>query len=223
MELVVWTIVLAILNTPLLAGGSTAALALLPERVAAGEWWRVFAHPFVHVSWYHLILDGAAFLLLWKELAGRLRVRLACLAASAIGSACGAALGSPEFWVVGLCGLSGVAHGLMAKQGLERWHDGLVGRAIVFAVLGKSVVEVGSGAALFYGLHFGFLGTPIVACHLGGVCGAVLFHAGTRRRGFIDGSGAADAGALVQRNSAVRARSCFCENSSSHFGAREVT
>jgi membrane associated rhomboid family serine protease len=51
-EVAVWIIVLAMLNAPLFTGGSTAALALLPGAVRAGEWWRVFSHPFVHVSWY---------------------------------------------------------------------------------------------------------------------------------------------------------------------------
>jgi membrane associated rhomboid family serine protease len=203
MELAVWTIVLAILNAPLLSGGSTAALALLPDSVAAGEWWRLFTHPFVHVSWYHLLLDGAAFLLLWNELAGPLRARLACVAASAIGSVGAAAIASPEFWTAGLCGLSGIAHGLMAKQGLERWHDGLIGRAIVFAVLGKSVIEGCSGAALFNGLHFGLLGTPIVACHLGGVGGAMLFHAVIQLYGRGNGGHAADARAPLHRSASV--------------------
>ena len=33
-----------------------------------GQWWRLFTYPFVHVSLYHLLLDGAAFLLLYQGL-----------------------------------------------------------------------------------------------------------------------------------------------------------
>jgi rhomboid family GlyGly-CTERM serine protease len=176
--------ILAGANAPLLVGGSTAALAFLPARFADGEWWRLATHPFVHVSLYHLALDGAAVLFLWPGAGANLWARLRVFFFSAVGSLLAAALLSPAFETVGLCGLSGVAHGLMAKQGLDLWSDSWdhfsrrLGMALFFGVLAKAVVEVWTGGALFAAWHLGELGTPIVACHLGGVVGACLAQLG---------------------------------------------
>lgn len=173
---------MAVLHVPLLAGGGTAALAFIPARFADGEWWRLFTHPFVHVSWYHLLLDGGAFLILWHGLVGNLRSRLGVLAASAAGSLLAAAIGSSEFWSLGLCGLSGIAHGLMAQQGLElaranhEPRERRLGLALFGGVLLKCLVEAAAGSAVFSSLHFGPIGTPIVICHLGGACGAFAWH-----------------------------------------------
>src|SRR5712671_432519 len=67
-ELSAITLLLVVLNWPLLYGTCNQALVFLPAPVRNGEWWRVLAHPFVHVTWYHLLLDGSAFLLLYKDL-----------------------------------------------------------------------------------------------------------------------------------------------------------
>jgi rhomboid family GlyGly-CTERM serine protease len=179
-ELVAWSIILMVLHVPLLAGGNTSALALDPHRVIP-EWWRLFTHPFVHVSWYHLALDGTAFLFLWHGQQGSLRNRLGMLAASAAGATLFAALGAKAFWTLGLCGLSGVAHGLMAAQALDLCvgansrQEQRLGWALLIGVLGKCVFEALTGAALFAKWHFGNIGTPIVICHLGGACGAIVF------------------------------------------------
>jgi hypothetical protein len=45
----------------------------------------------------------------------------------------------------------------------------------LLAVIAKCCVELVTGSAFFTGLHFGLLGTPIVACHAGGVVGAMLW------------------------------------------------
>jgi membrane associated rhomboid family serine protease len=182
-ELVAWSIALAVLHVPLFAGGSASALALLPERVSVGEWWRIITHPFVHVSTYHLLLDGAAFLFLWHGLRGSLGSRFATLAASAAGALLFAAFGSEAFWSVGLCGLSGIAHGLMVRQGLELWDsarspsDRRLAAVVLAGVLGKCLLEAFTGAAFFSQWHLGPLGTPIVICHLGGACGALAHYA----------------------------------------------
>ena len=181
-ELIVWGVVLVLLNVPLLACRNSSALAFLPGKVAAGEWWRLFTHPFVHVSWYHFLLDGTAFLFLWQNLEGQLSKRLGTLVASAVGSLLFAAVGSHAFWSLGLCGLSGIAHGVMAQQGLDlHVHGGSrqerrLGGLLFVAVLAKSLRETFTGAALFGHWHLGSVGMPIVACHLGGVCGALFFH-----------------------------------------------
>ena len=74
-EWLISALLLGLLNLPLLAGHSTAALAFQVDAVAGGEWWRILTHPFVHVSWYHLLLDGAAFLILYANLLAEQRWR----------------------------------------------------------------------------------------------------------------------------------------------------
>lgn len=181
-ELLVLTLLLVFLNLPLLAGRSAASLAFQADAVAAGEWWRLLTHPFVHVSWYHLLLDGAAFLSLYANLsAGQRWRRLVYMVASAAGSLVVAVCVSPLIATHGLCGLSGLAHGLMAVSSLEMLTlpeadrgARTVALAGFIAVTAKCVFELATGHALFAGLHFGLLGTPIVACHAGGVLGGIL-------------------------------------------------
>jgi rhomboid family GlyGly-CTERM serine protease len=180
-ELVAWSIILMVLHVPLLSGGSGSALAFFPDRFASGEWWRLLTHPFVHVSWYHLFLDGAAFLFLWHGQEGALRTRLGTVVASAAGSLLFAALGSREFWSIGLCGLSGVAHGLMTRQAIDLCGstdsppERRLGLTLLVGVMAKCIFEAVTGGALFGHWHFGNIGTPIVICHLGGVFGALAF------------------------------------------------
>src|SRR5204863_8756069 len=70
LELIAFALILIIANAPLLGGSWRGQVVFFPGAVGSGEWWRVFTHPFVHVSWYHLLLDGAAFLMLYAELGG---------------------------------------------------------------------------------------------------------------------------------------------------------
>ena len=53
------------------------------------------------------------------------------------------------------------------------------------AVTAKCVFELSTGYALFAGLHFGLLGTPIVACHAGGVLGGILAALLSRPNGML--------------------------------------
>src|SRR6185503_1001454 len=103
--------IIVLLNLPLLHGACAVELIFLPERVAAGEWWRVFTHAFVHVSWYHLLLDSTAFLILYQGLAGRSAFgRMGCVLACGTGSLLVSLWSAPIIQTQGLCGLSGIAH-----------------------------------------------------------------------------------------------------------------
>lgn len=180
-DLAVFATILFVCNLPLLFGGNTSFLSFQYDAVAEGEWWRVLLHPFAHVSWYHLVLDGAAFFSLYINLLpGQPWRRLLCVAASAAGSLLLAVWLSPLIATHGLCGLSGVAHGLMAASALETLEDAGLDRASrriavmsLMVVIGKSVFEIATAKALFGFLHFGLLGTPIVECHAGGVIGGM--------------------------------------------------
>jgi rhomboid family GlyGly-CTERM serine protease len=173
-----WTILLLIVNLPLAWGEVRTSLIFLPEAVRQGQWWRVVTFPLVHLSWYHFLLDGCGFLLLFGCLEER---RWLAKSLYVVGSGAGALLLSlamdPSIATQGLCGLSSIAHGLMAISALEmlrhedqrRW--GWISLSIV---VGKSAYELWAGHVLFEFLHMGMCGHPLAACHAGGVLGAMI-------------------------------------------------
>jgi rhomboid family GlyGly-CTERM serine protease len=189
LELGAFAALIALLNLPLLTGVFSTQFIFHPAAVRSGEWWRVFTHPFVHVSWYHLVLDALAFYFAYAELQRRrLWERLAFVAAAGVGGLLAALMASPLVAEHGLCGLSGVAHGLTAMAGLEmlcrseesasRWS----GLFCFVGVTGKSLLELLTDHILFASWHLGWLGTPIAACHAGGVLGALLLWMMFQRR-----------------------------------------
>jgi hypothetical protein len=68
----------------------------------------------------------------------------------------------------------------MVRQGLELWDsahsstDRRLAAIVLAGVLGKCLLEAFTGTAFFAHWHLGSLGTPIVICHLGGACGALV-------------------------------------------------
>ena len=84
---------------------------------------------------------------------------------------------TPAIEAKGLCGLSGIAHGLMAYSGLELLHNqkgiwvGLFSFLLVFI---KSIYEFISGEVVFTFMHMGLCGSPLAPSHLGGVVGGIL-------------------------------------------------
>ncbi len=181
-DIVLLSALLLAASVPLVVRGAPPpGLAYLPSAVAHGEWWRLLTHPFVHVSRYHLLLDGVAFVSLLASLADRRPGdRLALGAASAAASLGAASLLPGETTTFGLCGLSGVGHGLVAGAAVfslreERDPSARRTAAIVLAVVGvKAVIEAASGRLLFDLVHLGDLGRPNRLCHLGGVLGGTL-------------------------------------------------
>lgn len=176
-DLAVLTLLLMIANRTLLVGSVNDALVYHPFFVEAGEWWRLISYPLVHLSWYHLILDAGAFYLLYSCLVemrpGR---KLLMIAACSAGSLFfGARLG--EVQTLGLAGLSGIDHGLMAISALQMMRTTAhrkIGLACFVLVLTKSVYELATGQVLFLALHTDLCGTPIAASHAGGVLAGLL-------------------------------------------------
>jgi len=176
-ELIGFALLIALANAPLFGGHVSEALLFSPTKFLAGEWWLLLTGPLTHVSLYHLALDAGAFLLLYRGLernttAERLLLVVAC------------ALGSQLFaWSkLGegtLCGLSGVAHGLMAVSALDiartrNRTQRCVGCLTLAAVTGKGLFEAVSGHVLFESLHLGDVATPVAICHLGGIVGGLV-------------------------------------------------
>jgi rhomboid family GlyGly-CTERM serine protease len=180
--LMFFAVMLALLNLPLLNGGFCESMIFFPQRVAMGEWWRVVFHPFVHLTWYHLLLDAGAFLLLYRGLEEQRPLqRIGYVVACAMGSLLVSTLASSVVQDRGLCGLSGTAHGLMAISALEsikrRSLDGkwcLAGMISLGIVVAKSVMEVLQGHVFFEFLHFGMMGLPVPQSHAGGVLSGIV-------------------------------------------------
>jgi len=181
-ELATLVFLLLLANFSLFWGRLSEPLVFVPDAVRAGQWWRVLTHPFAHVSFYHLVLDGGALLALYGALseAGTLR-RLTTFAACAAASLLAATLAAPAQVRGGFCGLSGAAHGLMAVwlvQVLrEQRRDPALARAAwggLLILIGKCAVEACSGSVVFGSWHAGSVGSPVAVCHAGGALGGLL-------------------------------------------------
>jgi len=89
-------------------------------------------------------------------------------------------LTDPSVDAKGLCGLSGIGHGLMVISALEsmrRGNDALVVRIGLFSlmlVIGKSLFEALTGKILLAFLYFNMVGDPVAATHAGGALGALV-------------------------------------------------
>lgn len=180
-DTVAFAVLLAVFNLPLLTGHFSTQFVFQPAAVLAGEWWRLFSHCFVHVSWYNLALDAAAFFLAYVELREwRFARRLAFVAAAAGGSLAVSWWAAPAVATHGLCGLSGVAHGLTALVGLELLRRELdptlqlAGLLTFVGVVAKCIFEAVTGEVIFASWHLGLVGVPIAVCHAGGVIGALI-------------------------------------------------
>ena len=181
LELSAFAVVLLVLNWTLLQGTPNTGLMFMPHVAMHSEWWRLFTHPFIHVTWWHLLLDGAAFLLLYRDLQEQSWVRrmLFCIG-SAAGSLIVCLIADPMLSTRGLCGISGIAHGLMAVSALNLMRQqrdkvlfrmGLCSFGLVTL---KCLIEAFTGKMFFAFLHFGMLGDPVAVTHAGGVLGALL-------------------------------------------------
>ena len=149
-----------------------------PADFMAGKWWLIFTYSFVHVSWYHLLLDAGAFMLLYTGLeTRRISKRLFYTAGCGVCSFGATLLFAPEIESLGLCGISGIAHGLMAVTALEMIAGHTYakqGWLCLFIVGFKSLYEIIVGEMLFSFLLFGMCGIPLAASHIGGVIGGII-------------------------------------------------
>jgi rhomboid family GlyGly-CTERM serine protease len=186
-ELLLFVGLIAVFNAPLITGLCWQSMVFQDAAILQGQWWRVLTHPFVHVTWYHLFLDATAFLTLYAGLLDKSVLRrLSYL----IGGAAGSLFVS---WATamtvaqGLCGLSGVAHGLMAVSAVEMISSNpddessrRLGWVSLILVIAKAGYEAISGKMFFSFLQFGLLGSPVAVSHAGGIIGGLLVWMATR-------------------------------------------
>lgn len=177
-----WFLALVLIANLHLIGIPTAEpLIFLSDKVAAGEWWRVLTHPFVHVSLYQLGLDAGAFFVCYMSIREPHQARrLAAMLLFGIGGLIGAYTLGVAKTAYGFCGLSGIAHGIMAWSMLELISSKsdrasrVLGSAFFAVLIVKSVYETLTGIPFLDFLHFGPIGVPLLGSHLGGVITGVL-------------------------------------------------
>lgn len=173
------------INYPLFFGGNTNRWAFYPILVKQGEWWLVFTGLLAHVTWYHLLLDGLPFFLVYLSLdEKRIFIRLFYVILAGAGSLLAGIWFSPLVPTVGLRGLSGITYGITALGALEMIFrekkdktDRIIGVAVFVFLLLMVVFETATGKFLFSFLLFGMVGTPILVCHAGGIAGSVIAYA----------------------------------------------
>lgn len=178
-EIIFLGALILIFNAPIFFGKVWQSMVFQPDAVRSGQWWRLVTHPFVHLTWYHLLLDGTAFLSLYCSLVERrIFVKLAYVAAAGAGSLVTSWIATPAISTNGLCGLSGIAHGLMAISAIEMLGGDQAERRIgwitLVLVLGKAGFEAITGRMFFGFLNFGLLGTPVAVSHAGGILSALI-------------------------------------------------
>lgn len=178
-ETLFFVFVILTFNVRVFFGQVWHTMIFQPDAVRSGQWWRLFTHPFVHLTWYHLLLDGTAFLSLYCSLVEkRILRRVGYVVAAAAGSLVVSWAASSATSARGLCGLSGVAHGLMAISALEMVSGETAERRIGCISFGLVVAKAGFEAItgrMFFGfLSFGLLGEPIAVSHAGGILGGLM-------------------------------------------------
>jgi membrane associated rhomboid family serine protease len=149
------------------------------ERVAAGEWWRLFSAAFLHVNFVHLLVNMlalASFGAFLERLLGRDRFLVLYTVSAAAGSAASAALRSQGLAV----GASGAIWGLMgAGAGLALRPMGLLPPIVLARFKRQAVTPVAVNFLYSFrpGIdkfaHFG-----------GGIAGFLLLVTGLLTRGF---------------------------------------
>ena len=178
--------IILIFNLHLLSKNFSFSFIFLPSDFIGGKWWLLFTHPFVHLTWYHLFLDAGAFLLLYSGIKERSTLRkISYIIICGACSLSAALLFSPLIYTTGLCGLSGIAHGLMAVSALEMMQEKenfRFGLLCFLAVAVKSIYEIINGSVLFSFMHLGLCGYPLAPCHAGGVVGGIFAFLGFAKK-----------------------------------------
>jgi rhomboid family GlyGly-CTERM serine protease len=154
------------------AGGTPWLLALRFERgaVQRGEWWRLLSAHGVHLGVRHLLLDGAALILLWALYARALGPKswLLVLLGSMVAIDAGLWWLAPRLqWYLGI---SGLLHGVWAAGAVtSAWRRDITGWLLMIALAGKLAWEQLAGASLVVASF-----PVVVDAHLYGALGALL-------------------------------------------------
>jgi rhomboid family GlyGly-CTERM serine protease len=189
LTIILFALLLTGCNYHLFTNQFPAAFIFDQQLTVDGQWWRILTYPLVHASWYHLVLDVSAVVLLWRELKElNIFYKLILWTICGITSLAACIAWSSQLASTGLCGLSGIAHGLAAFVSLNWIYHAYSGRSkrtatrrsylpgfiLILCLIVKSAYELFAGEIFFAGIHPDYLGTPLVHSHLGGLLGGLM-------------------------------------------------
>ncbi|OHB52926.1 MAG: rhombosortase [Planctomycetes bacterium GWF2_41_51] len=177
-EIYVYAAAIVLLNIPLAFGGLFEELIF----TSTSNWLQIITHPFIHVSWYHLVLDASAFLVLYSQIAEPSRFRRTVyVVVCGLSSLLAAVIVLPKINSVGYCGLSGIGHGLMCICAMEMIFctsaektNRMTGIILLLLLAAKCSLEAATGKMFFDFMHSGLIGSPIAVAHAGGLIGGSL-------------------------------------------------
>ena len=179
------TILMAIFcNTHLIYGNFPKYACFFPDNLFSIKFYTIFTHAFIHVSWYHLTLDLSAFLIIVSVLNGTLINKIIYFLVTMTGSLIGASF-YKNIDIYGFCGLSGIDHGLFIIICLQMITNGKKTGYIPLLFL---IIKIAFN--LYFNLngisiHQGFVATPLLQSHIGGVVAGIAAKIMVERKALI--------------------------------------
>lgn len=151
--------------------------ALVPERVAAGEWWRLISCTFLHAGWMHVLLNTYVLLILGmflERIIGPARFLIIYAASALTGS-----LGSYLFLKASFSvGASGAVWGLLGAHAILAFRSqGLLPTALIPGAQKAAMINLGINVLNSFRPH-----VDMWAHFAGGAAGALLFASGLLTR-----------------------------------------
>ncbi|MBW2730940.1 MAG: rhomboid family intramembrane serine protease [Deltaproteobacteria bacterium] len=151
--------------------------ALVPSRVADGEWWRLISCTFLHAGWMHVVLNTYVLLILGsflERIIGPARFLLIYAASAVAGS-----IGSAAFLGQGFSvGASGAVWGLLGAHAILAYRpQGLIPSAMISGARRAAMINLGINIANSFRPQI-----DMWAHFAGGGAGALLFASGLLTR-----------------------------------------
>ncbi|MCL6271382.1 rhombosortase [Sansalvadorimonas sp. 2012CJ34-2] len=116
------------------------ALAYTRSGLVSGDWWRLLSGHWIHLSWYHLLMNGLVLIAFYVLYGERQKISLCMLFFLSITISGGLWLKSPG--IERYVGFSGVLTGLILIGAINTFSDDrLINTGIVLVILGKIAIE----------------------------------------------------------------------------------
>ncbi|SEQ65708.1 rhomboid family GlyGly-CTERM serine protease [Solimonas aquatica] len=172
----VWPLFLVLLLVLLQAFGDAGREWLRFDRaaIAGGQWWRLASGSFVHLGWYHLLLNSLGLLVLVLLCPQRLPAWVWLRRLLLLSTGMGLFLYALVPWLQHYVGMSGVIHGLFLLGLVPQLRQrDLIAAACLLYLLGKLAYEIIAGAPVSDEAALG--GHVITESHLYGTITALLY------------------------------------------------
>jgi len=180
--LVIFFIVIVLTNFQLFYFNDNYQYCLHVPSILEGEIWRIFSHPFAHLSFYHLTTDILVFLVLFRELKCNAKAPIYLLILVCwVVSSFSAMISLSVYGISTFGGLSGINYGLLMYfciyQGLM--HENRKVQIIFFLISLLLILSQLLGGFFqvqcLQNVHYGYVGSPILESHAGGILAGLIF------------------------------------------------